>query len=255
MGAGRIRALAPGRRLLCGHGSPVLFLLGQRFEKNADAFLTGGFRNGRPAAQQHQSSQQQGTPNAFLHGCNAPFEIRLTKKMPVEKSEQLILVLVQEPDQRNAQRKADHRFAGGHGEHVHPQGGDLIGIGQHQTYDNAVADHRGNGGVPELFLAYPPGDQSGQQGRQRAEDYVVDVRACQKIAQETAQRQADGGLRENGGQQGHGLGDPKLNGAEADGLEQKRQRQIQRGDHGGQTEGTDGTVHFFHWNSLPKRKH
>ena len=62
-------------------------------------------------------------------------------------------------------------------------------------------------------------------------------------------------VRENGGQQGHGLGDPKLNGAEADGLEQKRQRQIQRGDHGGQTEGTDGTVHFFHWNSLPKRKH
>ena len=130
------------------------------------------------------------------------------------------LALFQTPQQQHAQAVAGHDLAGTHGQGVEgvggPEGcgGTGLLVGQHQTHQHHIGQHRRQRGQPLLFTA--GGEQRGQQCGGGAHHDVQHAVGAEQVGDEAAHAQTPGRLRQQEGQDAQRLGKAALDGAVGD---------------------------------------
>src|SRR5690554_191482 len=129
----------------------------------------------------------------------------------------------------NAQPQNDHRLAEADAQHQEPVGRDFQDKAQVQA-DQKGIEHDGGSVGYNRMPAVAVGKIGREQTHQAAPENVPGTVAAQDVGQERAYVDASDGFRVDHGQEGQGLGHPKLNGPEAGKLKGKDQGDVGGGD-------------------------
>ena len=151
--------------------------------------------------------------------------------------------------QQRAQSVAGHHLTQSHREGVEavggPKGGGRAGllVGQHQSHQHRVGQHRGQRGKPAVSA--PGGQQGGQQRGGAAHHDVQNAVGAEQVGDEAAHAQAPGRLRQEEGQDAQRLGKAALDRAVGDAEHRAEVAQdgVGRAGKGGGGEFFRGQVH------------